>query len=216
MGLFSGGGLFSGPFGGDLFDRGPSISDKLEMLFKDVETEGKKQGYMRAAEEYGKAFKAVENEFKETKELIENQKYSHDAKVEVLISRLEIMEKQKAELEKQVERKTKDVSTKYNVPMGDVTKSLVAGTLVCIGPENIDILGLIYNHKEKKLKEAEGRGYAEAKELYLEKIANLKKDLLDLKKKGSKEVRELLMLINDLFDSISKEQMKIAELKILL
>ncbi len=219
MGLFGGGfggGFGRKPFGGRLLDKGPSIVEKVDMLFKDVETEGKKQGYERAAKEYGKAFKAIEDEYKATKELIENQKKSYDSKSEALISKLENLEKQKEELENQVKRKTKGVSTKYNIPTGDVTKSLAAGTLLVGGPAIVDILGLIYNHKEKKLREAEQRGYAEARKLYEKKIARLKKKLLELKNKGSKEIQKLLDMINDLFDAISEEQMKIAELKILL
>lgn len=38
------------------FQTGPFFIDKVEMLFTDVEEEGKKRGYSRAAEEYGKVF----------------------------------------------------------------------------------------------------------------------------------------------------------------
>ena len=93
---------------------------------------------------------------------------------------------------------------------------MAAGGFFVGGPVIVDILGLIYNHKEKKLRKAELRGYAEARELYEEKIARLKKNLLELTSKGSKEIQELFDMINDLFDAISEEQMKIAELKILL
>lgn len=37
------------------------------MLFTDVETEGKKQGYDRESKEYGAAYREIEKEFYETK-----------------------------------------------------------------------------------------------------------------------------------------------------
>lgn len=77
MSLFKGfgtGPIIKGPFGRDIFDKGPSITEKIDMLFKDVETEGKKQGYKRAASEYEKVFRVIENEYKQTKELIQSQK----------------------------------------------------------------------------------------------------------------------------------------------
>lgn len=57
-----------------IFDNGLSTKEKIEVLFTDVKTKGKKQGYDRAAKEYGVAYRKIERDFKETKELIENQK----------------------------------------------------------------------------------------------------------------------------------------------
>ena len=60
-GIF-GGPISGGPFGGGLFNDGPNVIEKVEMLFTDVETEGKKQGNDRAAREYGKVYRDIENE----------------------------------------------------------------------------------------------------------------------------------------------------------
>ena len=49
--------------------KGPGITEKIDMLFKDVKTEGKTQGYKRAASEYEKSFREIENEYKHTKNL---------------------------------------------------------------------------------------------------------------------------------------------------
>lgn len=35
------------PFGGGLFNRGPNIVEKVDMLFKDVKTEGKRKDMLR-------------------------------------------------------------------------------------------------------------------------------------------------------------------------
>lgn len=218
------GGIFGGPLGGpvvgplgNLFDDGPSVIEKVEMLFTDVETEGKKQGYDRAAKEYGAAYRAIEKEFSETKKLIEQQKTSYDNKAETLINKLESLEKEKERLEREVDSKTRDVSRRFDIPISEVRGSLAAGTLLVGGPMiSVDILGMIYKHKEKKLKEAEQRGYVEAKELYENKISKLKSELKRLKDNGDKDIKKLLTMIDEIFQAIAEEQMKIAELKILL
>lgn len=192
-----------------------SAAEKDDILFKDVEIAGKEQGYKKAANEYEKAFREIESEYKVTKELIESQKNLYDEKSDILIEKLSALEKMEAELERQVERKTKDVSIKYNIPNSSVCQFSTSGTMES-ATSLVGILGLINSHKEKKLMEAEQRGYIEAKELYDEKIERLKKDLYELKKKGSVDIQKLLDMISDLFDDIADEQMKIADLKILL
>jgi ribonucleotide reductase alpha subunit len=217
MSLFNdfGGGFIGSPKSGRLFKKGPSISEKIDMLFTDVETEGKKQGYKRAASKYEKAFKEIEYEYNKTKELIESQKSNYGNESEKLIEKLSELEKQKKLLEKQFEKRTKDFSSKYDIPIGDVSKFASTGTLMCT-TFTVSILDLIYSYKEKKLRKAEQRGYIEARELYEEKIAKLKQDLQDLKKKGNADIKNLLYMIDDLFNAIADEQMKIADLKILL
>lgn len=210
------GGIFGSLFGGGLFDRGPNIIETVDMLFKDVETEGKKDGYDRASKEYGKIYRALEEEFKQTKELIEQQKKSYNVEIDVLIEKLEQLEKQKEELQRQVNAKVFDVSRKYSIPVGDVKKSLASGTLLVGSPYTVDVLYLVYRYKEKKLREAEQRGYVEAKALYEEKIEKLKRELKRLKYNGNKDVQKLVEMISDIFDAITEEQMKIAELKVLL
>lgn len=218
MGLFDKKGILGGsifnPMGG-IFSNEPSIVDKIDMLLTDVETEGKKKGYSRAAEEYGKVFRSIESEYKQAKELIESQKNMYNAQSDTLIEKLEALENQKRRLENQVKQKTKAVSEKYDIPVSQVQGSLAAGTLIT-GPATVDILGMIYRHKEKKLREAEQRGYLEAKELYESKIDKLKKELAELKSKGSADIKKMVSMIGDILDAIAEEQMKIAELKILL
>lgn len=216
MSLFKGfgtGTIIKGAF--DIFDKGPSITEKVDMLFKDVETEGKKQGYKRAAREYEKAFRVIENEYKQTKELIQSQKSNYGNQSEKLIEKLSELEKQKKSLEEQLERKMKAVSVKYGIPTGEVRRFAATGSLISI-TSTLGILDLIYSYKEKKLRKAEEWGYLEAKELYEEKIGNMKKDLQELKKKGNADIKNLLDMISDLLHAIAEEQMKIADLKILL
>jgi len=208
---------------GVLLDDKPSIIEKIKMLAKDVETEGKKQGYEKAANEYKEAFRSIELEYKEAKELIDSQKNSYGSESGLLIGKLTALEKQKKKLERQVEQKTKDVSAKYDIPIGDINMSFASNRLITTGLPSVSILGLIYSsldliysYKEKKMWKAEQLGYSEAKKMYEEKIQRLKKNFYDLKKKGSAERQKLLGLISDLFNAIAEEQMKIADLKILL
>lgn len=192
-----------------------SFIDKLELIFTDVEVEGKKQGYARAATEYEKVFRSIQREYKETKELIESQINMYDKQSDTLIAKLEALEKQKKRLERQVRQKSEDVSEKYNIPMVQIQPALDVGTIFA-DPVLFSVFGMFFRYKERKLREAEQLGYMEARKLYEEKIDKLKKDLATLKRKGNSKIKEMINLINEVLDTIAAEQMKIAELKILL
>lgn len=198
-----------------IIDDKPSFIDKVDMLFTDVEKEGKKQGYSKAAAEYEKVYKDLKVEYRKTKELIESQKNMYDKQSDVFINTLEMLENQKRNLENQVRQKSKAVSEKYDIPISEVQGSLTAGVLIG-GPIMFDILGIIYHHKERKLREAEQRGYLEAKKIYETKIDKLKKDLAFLKSKGDSDIRKLVNMISDILGEIAKKQMEIAELTVLL
>ncbi len=217
MGIFNKG-IFNGLFDMDEpFWKKPSIIDTV------VEEEGKKAGYSRAAEEYGKVFRSIESEYKQAKELIESQKNMYDIQSDALIEKLEALEKQKRRLENQVEQKTKAVSEKYDISVSQVKRGLnynycnkfMNGPVN--GPESILLdIAIACDRKVKKLREAERRGYSEAKKVYEEKIGKLKKELEELKRKGSAEIQEMSDMIIEILDAIADEQMKIAELEILL
>lgn len=202
------------------FQTGSDIIDKVEMLFTDAKEEGKKRGYSLAAEEYGKAFRSIESEYKQAKELIESQKNMYDMQSDALIEKLEELEKQKRRLENQVEQKTKAVLEKYDISVSQVKEGLnsSAGLIASEpwGSPGSILLDIAYDHKAKKLREAERDGYLKAKKLYEEKIGKLKKELEELKRKGSAEIQEMSNMIIEILDAIADEQMKIAELEILL
>ena len=225
------------------FQTGSDIIDKVEMLFTDAKEEGKKRGYSLAAEEYGKAFRSIESEYKQAKELIESQKNMYDMQSDALIEKLEELEKQKRRLENQVEQKTKAVLEKYDISVSQVKRRLNSAVdltasesvekghspaAVLVGlilsesmkmrerDSSKSILDMVYDYKVKKLLSAEMNGYLEAKKIYEEKIGKLKKELEELKRKGSAEIQEISNMIIEILDAIADEQMKIAELKILL
>ena len=245
MGIFNNRGILNGLFDFDItpVEKEPSIIDKVEMLFTDVEEEGRKRGYSRAAEEYGKVFRSIESEYKQAKELIESQKNMYDIQSDALIEKLEELEKQKRRLENEVEQKTKAVFEKYDISVSQVKRGLNSAVDLT-APESVEkghnpaavlvglivsesrilrerdssgsILDMVYDYKVKKLLSAELDGYLKAKKIYEEKIGKLKKELEELKRKGSAKIQEMSNMIIEILDAIADEQMKIAELEILL
>ena len=138
-----------------------------------------------------------------------------DAEASRLISKLQQLEEEKKILERQVREKTKQVSNKYDIPVSSVSQSLASGTLL-MGGTGSGILDLIYRYKSKKLKEAEEKGYTEARRLYRKKIRELKENLELLKKQGDAELQELASLITDAIKEIADVETKISELEIAL
>lgn len=187
--------------------------EKIDTILTDVDTEGEKRGYERAAAEYDAAYERIENEYLTAKKLLDQQMANKDAEASRLISKLQHLEEDKKNLERRVREKTKQVSNKYDIPVSSVLQSLASGTLLMGGT---GVLDLIYRYKSKKLKEAEEKGYAEARRLYKKKIRELKDNLELLKKKGDAELQELAKLITDAIKEISDAETKIAELEIVL
>lgn len=197
------------------FKNGPSIADKVDMLFTDVETEGKKQGYERASQKYKPIFREIENQYKETKKLIKSQENVYGGQSDKLIDKLSALENERDSLQTKVDNKVKQVSKVYNIPLGEIYSSMSTGTLL-MPVAGFGILDIIYSHKENKLKKAEQKGYLEAKELYEKKTKRLQVELDRLKEKGDEELKKMVNLISDVLNEIAKNQMKIAELRILL
>lgn len=189
--------------------------EKIDTILTDVDTEGEKRGYERAAAEYDAAYERIENEYLAAKKMLNQQMVNKDAEATRLISKLQQLEEEKKILERQVREKTKQVSNKYDIPVSSVSQSLASGTLL-MGGTGTGVLDLIYRYKSKKLKEAEEKGYAEARKLYRKKIRELKDNLELLKKKGDAELQELASLITDAIKEISDAETKIAELEIAL
>ena len=187
--------------------------EKIDTILTDVDTEGEKRGYERAAAEYDAAFECIENEYWTAKKLLEQKIANKEEESSRLISKLQQLEEDKKNLERRVREKTKQVSIKYDIPVSSVSQSLASGTLLMGGT---GVLDLIYLYKSKKLKEAEEKGYAEARRLYKKKIRELKDNLELLKKKGDAELQDLSSLIIDAIKEIFEAETKIAELEIVL
>ena len=124
------------------------------------------------------------------------------------------MERKKELLENQINSKINHVSKKYNVSSRKIVASMNSGTL-WNDETGLDILDIVLFVKEKKMRKAEQRGYAEARELYESKIQTLKSELSRLKEDGNNEIKNLLDQISRIHDAIAEEEMKIAELNLL-
>jgi hypothetical protein len=199
------------------FNRGDDvgIAKKVKTIFTDVETEGKKQGYERASAEYEPAYKKIEKEYDETKRALEEAMAEKDKRVDKLIEKLQQLESKKDDLEKKAGNKAETVSSKFNIPLSSVTGALASGTLV-ISSSGVSLVDCIYSYKEKKRRAAEEKGYAAAKDIYENKIKELKVNLLNLKNKGDSEIQEMMNLINDAINEIIEAETQIAELEIVL
>lgn len=191
----------------------PDIIDKVRMVFADVETEGKKKGYARAAAEYERAFHSIEDEYKQTEKLIKSQGNKYDIQSNYMIEKLNSLEKQMRQLESQVKQETKAISDKCGIPATQIQTSLAAGTLIT-GPGIADILGMVYQYKERKFRKAEQRGYLEVKKWYEARINDLKSKLATLKREGNDEILEMINMMSKLLETIAEKEMQVAELKI--
>lgn len=189
--------------------------EKIDTILMDVDTEGQKRGYERAAAEYDAAYERIEKEYLVAKRVLEQQMASKDDEASKLISKLQQLEKEKKAVARRVNEKTKQVSGKYNIPVPSVTRGLTSGTLM-MGGSGAGVFDLVYMYKNKKLKEAEEKGYQEARRLYKKKINELKENLDRLKNKGDAELQELAELITDVIREIADAESKIAELEIAL
>lgn len=197
------------------FKRTIDTVDKVGLLFTDVEVEGKKRGYERAAAEYEEAFIRLEKLYKETQDFLEIRIQEENRVADELIQKLSALEKEKEKITMEVQIKVSDVASTYHVPETTVAKAFSGGTIFNIN-STLGILDFVAYKKGKKLCEAEAKGYIEAKHSFDAKIKQLQQNYEILKRKSEREVQNLLSLIQDILNDIVIEETKIAELKIAL
>ena len=185
--------------------------EKLNLIFTDVETEGKKQGYSRAAKQYEEVYRSLENTYKQAIESIEAKTGQQSSRLDMEIWKLEALEKQKKSLEEQKAQKVNSVSAKYNIPASDVAHFVSSGDIFSRSESIIDI---IYDYKERKLRKAEESGYLEAKKIYEEKISKLRHFLEEKKTTANADLQKLINMETEILDSISKIKMEIADLEL--
>lgn len=101
--------------------------DNVEIILTDVETEGKKQGYARAAREYEKVFASLQTEWANAAQMIEASRESQTAEDRELIARLQMAESRKERLKQQLDEKARQLSKKQGIPIASV-QAAIAGT----------------------------------------------------------------------------------------
>lgn len=193
--------------------------ENIELLLADdVETEGKKQGYARAAKEYERVFASLQREWASAAQMIEARKESQTAEDKELIARLQAAEGRKERLKQQLDEKARRLSAKQGIPIDSIHAAVsgIHSAFVLPVMPRIDILDMAARKKREKMVKAEREGYLEAKALYEEKLRKEREKLEKLKEKGAVEIQKLVDIAVSALSSISKTEMEIADLEIML
>lgn len=183
-----------------------NVERTFTVLFGDIETEGKKQGYAEAGAIYGDILRRLQEDIFSAKKYYENVESNIDKKNNELLDKLERLNKERESLRGKVEKR-------YEIPRDTLGSScLSAGGVILAG------LGAFayYEHRKKKLLEAKARGFEMAKKEYEEKINKERDNLSLLKRMKRNHISEKMKLMDDLLDEIVKVESEIAELRILL
>lgn len=197
-----------------------TLFEKIDLLFTDVETEGKKQGYEKAASIYTR-----------TLENLKIQSELLNFKVEILeierkldVAFLEQKKKERDDLKAQRDRLVSSVSYSTGVSVETINMRFASGCgIIGNSPTTcgFSILDIICDVKERKLKEAIAKGYAEAKEIFESKIKAEQEKLEKLSYEydiNSKNVenwkQKFEPIINKVQLEINKLLIEIAELSI--
>lgn len=199
---------------GGLLGDTPIIIEKVGLVFTDVETEGKKQGYQRAASIYEQVFREMESRYQTAIEFLMRTKDLYESESSILVNWLESLERESERLQKEYDAKLHSKAEELNMTTQELKGAFAAG---CVGPtgNGLWILDLVYSHKEKKLAESIWKGYLEAKDIYKKKIRELKDEYEEKLKKGNEGLEKLVSTMDDIMNDIAAEQMKIAELSLL-
>lgn len=179
-----------------------------EKIYIDAE----KQGYIKASKEYENAFKEIQTKYIQAKLRFEKTIREKDLYSEQLISLHEQLVLARESLELEFEKRSKKVAEENNVSAETVKNTISTNAF---GSNNgIDLISLLHGYREKKLREAERKGYNRAKSEYDIKINALKREFKELQNMSNLKIGELYELISDVLIAISEERMKIATLTI--
>lgn len=175
--------------------------------------EAEKRGYIKASEEYKTVFKDIQAEYKKAKENFERIIKEKDVRSEQLISQYEQLVDMRKKLELDVKKGAKAITDRSGISSNAILNSL-SGSFFS-PTSNSDLFSILRSYREKKILEAECKGYNRAKKNYEKKIRALKQEFEELKNESNKKIEEMHVLIAEILTAISAEHMKIATLKII-
>ena len=108
--------------------------DKLKVVITSTEQlkiEGKKEGYKKASEEYGKILKYMEEEYKRIIFIIKTQQNKYNHISESLLKQLEQLEEYKRYLQIQLKNKINTISKTNNIPISDLNSLCGSRGIIC-------------------------------------------------------------------------------------
>lgn len=196
--------------GAELIDEG--IKD-IKSADKQIYIDAEKRGYVKASEEYKTVFNKIQEEYSKAKQEFERIIRDEDSYSEHLISQYEELVLIRKRLEAEVEKRAEMIADKCGISTNTLMSS-ISDNLFSI-TSNYDLLSILRNYQEKKMLEAECKGYARAKKNYEKKIYALKQEFEELQSLSNQKIEEIHSLITDVLNAISDEHMKIAALKII-
>lgn len=207
MGLFD---LFPGSGKPSIFD----VIDFVDAVTSDPETDGKKDGYERAANEYEPIYLELKKEYDSAILEIQRQKRNYDVESDAKIGYLAQLEKKRDSLQERVNYKAKQVASEHGISVSSLMDSFSSAGVV--RDTSWDMMRFITDSRMRKRKEAEKAGYSEAKRLYEGKLKSLRDKLEQEKSNASRQLRDYAGLISKVLEEIEDTQMKIADLEIVL
>ena len=221
-GLLGGGGILGG--GGGILPGGPSnpaeqvrkVVKTVEALTTDQKTEGKKEGYDDAAQEYEPIYRELEAKYDSLISNIEREKQSFDSRSEVSLAELERLEKERDNLKERLNDKVNTASSSFHVSSSTIFSALNSGSSAFyMSPVfNYSILDGIIEYKEKERREARRKGYLEAKRLYEEKIQKLKNHFEEVKANASRQLKQYAEDMGAILEEIHRVKIQIADLEL--
>ena len=196
--------------GSELIDEGiKDIKSADEQIYIDAE----KRGYVKASEEYKIVFNEIQEEYSKAKQEFERIIKEKDAHSDQLISQYEELVLLRKKLEAENTKRAKIIADKCGISTNTLMTSISNNSFSITS--NYDLFSILHNYREKKMLEAECKGYARAKKNYEKKIHALKQEFEELQNLSNQKIEELHSLITDILDAISDEHMKIATLRII-
>lgn len=206
--------FFPRPTGPSILDVVEDVVEFIDAVTSDPETEGKKDGYERAANEYEPIYQGLKKEYDSAIAEIQRQKRNYYVESEVQIGYLAQLEKKRDDLQERVNYKAKQAAEAHGVSVPFLMSSF-SGTDI-VQDTGWGLMKCITDSRMRKRKEAEKAGYSEAKRLYERKLKSLRDKLEQEKADAYRWLRDYADLITEVLIEIEDNQMKIADLKIAL
>ena len=213
--IFRIGGIISSP--GPSIDLGKTI-DTVRVLTEDQKTEGKKEGYADAAKEYEPIYTDLKQKYDCLIADIRARNKDLDVRSETGLLALQHLEAERNRLKAELQHQAEIASSKLNMPPSMIISTLNGGATGVITTPGLDSFSLlcsgIIELKRKERMKARQAGYLEAKELYEEKITQLREHYRISKDEADIRLKEYADSVSTLLNEIETVRFQIADLQL--